>query len=113
MLESVTPLSLSPPPAPLASHSGPVGDVAADLQGFRVLRAQYPHVHRQQRGVLVTGRNRIPRRPGPAGDVAAEGQGVRVLAAQHPHIRRQQRGRRPVPGQTSGIKRSASRRRGR
>ena len=63
MLESVTPLSLSPPPAPLASHSGPVGDVAADLQGFRVLRAQYPHVHRQQRGVLVTGATASPAAP--------------------------------------------------
>ena len=57
-----------------------------------MLGAQDPLADGQQRGELVAGPGRIPRRPGPAGEVVAGGQGVRVLGAQHPLLDGQQRG---------------------
>jgi hypothetical protein len=70
----------------------PVGEVAAGSQGVRVLTAQHPLDDGQQRGVLVPGPGRIPRRPGPEGEVAAIGQGGGVLGAGHPLADGQQRG---------------------
>ena len=53
-------------------------------QGVRVLRAEDPLVHGQQRGELVAGGGRVPRLPGPVGEVVPGGQGVRVLRAEDP-----------------------------
>ena len=51
-------------PAPVQA-----GEAAAGGQGVRVLRAEDPLDHGQQRGEQVAGRGRIPRLPGPAGEV--------------------------------------------
>ena len=57
-----------------------------------MLGAEHPLPDRQQRGVLVPGTSRIPRRPGPASEVATGGQGLRMLGAGHPLPDLQQRG---------------------
>ena len=56
--------------------------VGAGVQGVRVLGAQHPLFHGQQRGEQVPGGGRVSRLPGPAGEVGAGAQGVRVLHAQ-------------------------------
>jgi len=62
-------------------------------------RAQHPLQDGQQRGVLVSGRCRIPCLARPAGEVVAGRQGVRVFGAQHPLADGQQRGELvPRPG---------------
>ena len=70
--------------AAIARLPGPAGEVGAGGQGVRVLRAEDPLEHGQQRGELVPGPGRIPRLPGPAGEVGAGDQGVRVLRAEDP-----------------------------
>ena len=57
--------------APAASPASPVqvARLARVAQGVRVLRAEDPLAHGQQRGELVAGPGRIPRLPGPAGEV--------------------------------------------
>jgi hypothetical protein len=55
-------------------------------QGVRVVRAEEPLDHRQQRGVLVTGGGRVPGFPGPVGEAIPGGQGERVLWAVDPLI---------------------------
>ena len=42
---------------------GPAGEVVAAAKGGRVLRAEDPAIHGQQRGVLVLGGGRIPASP--------------------------------------------------
>jgi hypothetical protein len=86
-------------PRPRPRLPGPAGEVVADSQGVRVLRARDPLVNGQQRGELVAGPGRIPRHPGPAGEVAAGGQGVHVVGGRRRHPlcgRRQSNGK--VPG---------------
>src|SRR5215472_13882858 len=92
---------LGPPladPAPLLPGTlilrlpGPVGEVAAGGQGVRVPGAGHPLLDGQQRGELVPGPGRIPRRPGPAGEFVAGVEGARVLAALDPLTEGEQRG---------------------
>ena len=64
-------------------------------QGVRVLRAEDPLVHGQQRGELVPGPGRVSRLPGPAGEPAAGQSGC-------PGARR----RGSVPGRQGSLRRS-------
>jgi uncharacterized protein (TIGR03083 family) len=65
------------PPARL----DPVGELAPGGQGVRVLRAEDPLAHRQQRGEQVPSGGRVPGQPGKTGQVGTERQGIGVLGA--------------------------------
>ena len=76
--------------------------LCAGGQGVRVLRAEDPLAHGQQRGELVPGGGRVPRLPGPAGEAAAGRPGCpgapgRGPARARAAARRTGPGRRPGP----------------
>ena len=68
---------------------GPEGEVAAGAHSVRVLWAEDPLVHGQQRGVVALGAGCIPRYPGEEGEGGAGGQRTRVLWAEDPLAYRQ------------------------
>src|ERR1035438_4961883 len=61
---------------------GPAGETVAGTERLGVSGAGHPFPYRQQRGVLVAGRSRVPGLPGPAGQVAADVEGTGVLGTQ-------------------------------
>ena len=71
-------------PGRIPRPPGPIGEVAPDGQGVRVLGAEDLLSQGQQRCQLLTGPSYIPRCPGPVGELAAGDQGRRMLRPEVP-----------------------------